>query len=141
QELARIKQQKTQAVAPAKPDPIVAVQATAKPAPTKLAKVGNVTFKGEQGTGQIDLAMTGDADVALGEVTASHVELIVDHAELAAKLERTLDVSRFGSPVRSVSSFRDRRAPNRVRLIAELSEPAIPTVVRDATAVRWRFAA
>ena len=71
---------------------------------------------------------------------SSHVELIVDGAELAPKLERTLDVSKFGSPVKKVSSFRDRRTPNRVRLVAELVAPAIPTVVRDGNTVRWRFA-
>jgi type IV pilus assembly protein PilQ len=72
-------------------------------------------------------------------VTSTHVELLVDNAELANKLERTLDVSRFGSPVRTVSSFRDRRSPHRVRLVAELSQPATPTVERDATSIRWHF--
>ncbi|MBC7974486.1 MAG: type IV pilus secretin PilQ, partial [Myxococcales bacterium] len=43
--------------------------------------------------------------------------------------ERTLDVSKFGSPVKKVSSYNDRRTANRVRLVAELSSPAIPTVV------------
>src|SRR6185503_12049518 len=100
-----------------------------------------VTFKGNPDSGLVELAMAGDGNVQLGEITASHIELIVDNAELAPKLERTLDVSKFGSPVKKVSSFRDRRTPNRVRLVAELASPAIPTVVRDATTVRWRFAA
>ncbi|HEY5923193.1 MAG TPA: type IV pilus secretin PilQ, partial [Kofleriaceae bacterium] len=158
QELARIKAQKVQAqvaqtptrtpqpmpVAPApvaaKPAPAPAPVA-AKPAPVKLAKVQSVTFKGNADSGLVELAMAGDGNVQLGEISSSHVELIVDNAELAPKLERTLDVSKFGSPVKKVSSFRDRRTPNRVRLVAELASPAIPTVVRDATSVRWRFAA
>jgi type IV pilus assembly protein PilQ len=68
------------------------------------------------------------------------VELIVDNAQLAQKLERTLDVSKFGSPVKKISSYNDRKSPNRVRLVAELSSPAIPTVVRDNGVIRLRFA-
>ena len=82
--------------------------------------------------------MLGGA-VSLGEVTATHAELVIDNVALAASLERKLDVSRFGSPVRAVSSFRDRRSPNRVRLIAELASPATPTFDRDARGVHWRF--
>jgi type IV pilus assembly protein PilQ len=111
-----------------------------KPATASLASVNNVTFKGNDASGIVELAVTGDANIALGEITSRHVELIVDGAGLAQKLERTLDVSKFGSPVKKVSTFRDRRTANRVRLIAELGSPAIPTVVRDGNTVRWRFA-
>jgi type IV pilus assembly protein PilQ len=110
-------------------------------APKKKANVHGITFKGNADSGVVEITMAGDGSVALGDISASHVELIVDNADLAPKLERTLDVSKFGSPVKKVSSFRDRRTPNRVRLVAELASPAIPTVVRDATSVRWRFAA
>ena len=85
--------------------------------------------------------MTGNATITVGEVTATHAELIIDRAELGAKLERKLDVTKFGSPVRAVSSFRDRRTPNRVRLIAELAQPVTPTFDRAGGTVRWRFAA
>lgn len=127
----------------AKSAPVVAKPApvAAKPEPvaTKIAKVSAIGFKGDEGRGQVDITVDSDAKVELGEVTATHVELIVDNAELAKKLERTLDVSKFGSPVHAVSSFRDRRAPNRVRLVAELSQPSTPTIDRDGSNVHWRF--
>lgn len=117
---------------------------TAPAAPTakvaKTAFVNDISFKGDPGSGQVDIAMTGDGSVALGEVTGSYVELIIDGADLAQKLERKLDVTRFGSPIRAVSSFRDRRTPNRVRLIAELASPVSPTIDRDGNTVRWRLA-
>ena len=127
------------------PAPVMVAARTPKPEPraaaiAPAAKVQNVTFRGDAASGQVDIAVQGDADVHLGEVTAQHVELIVDHAQLAPKLERTLDVSRFGSPIRNVSSFRDRRHPDRVLLIAELAQPATPTIDHDATGVHWRFA-
>ncbi|MBX3161914.1 MAG: type IV pilus secretin PilQ, partial [Deltaproteobacteria bacterium] len=110
---------------------------------TKPAVVNDIAFKGSvDGSAQVDIAMTGDAQVSIGEIAATHVELIVDHADLGAtRLERKLDVSRFGSPVRAVSSFRDRRVPGRVRMIAELAQPATPTLDRDASGVHWRFVA
>ena len=105
----------------------------------KVSKVTAIDFKGDGGNGQVSIAVDGGAEIQVGEVTATHAELIVDNADLAQKLERTLDVSKFGSPVRTVSSFRDRRTPNRVRLVAELAQAATPTVERDGGAVRWHF--
>ena len=135
-ELAKLEAKKVQAqvaAAPARTDAKPIAKLDAK------TKVTSISFKGDDGNGQVDIAVGADADVQIGEVTSSHVELIVDHAELAAKLERTLDVTKFGSPVKSVSSFRDRKTPNRVRLVAELAKPATPTVDRDGSNVRWHF--
>ncbi|MGE5184408.1 MAG: type IV pilus secretin PilQ, partial [Acidobacteriota bacterium] len=138
QQLAALKQQKAAVVAAAQQPPAPAH--SAKPAAkAPIAKVKNVNFIGGEGSGQIVLAIDGNADVHLGEVTPNTVEVIVEHAELAPKLERTLDVSRFGSPIRRVSSFRDRRTPDVVRLVAELGQPATPRLVRDATGARLHF--
>ncbi len=148
QELAAIEAKKANAIklaaavpapapaAPAAPAPVVT------PAPTKFVKaafVKDIAFKGDEAGGQIDIAMTGDGQVTLGEVTNTHVELIIDGADLAQKLERKLDVTRFGSPVRAVSSFRDRKTPNRVRLVAELASPMTPTFDRNGSTVRWKL--
>ena len=114
--------------------PVVAV-ADAKPAFVK-----DITFKTDAAGARVDIALAGEGKITAGEVTATHAELIIDGAELAAKLERKLDVRKFGSPVRAVSSFRDRRTPNRVRLVAELDGPATPRFDRDATGIRWTFA-
>lgn len=115
--------------------PAAQVARAAKP----VAKVQAVRFRGDEGNGQIEIAVGDNAAVQIGQASATRVELIVDNAELGAKLERTLDVSKFGSPVRSVSTFRDRQTPNRVRLIAELAQPVTPTVDRDGDSVRWHF--
>ena len=103
------------------------------------ARVKSVNFRGGEGSAQVALAIDGDADVHLGEVTTTTVEVIVDHADLAPKLERTLDVSRFGTPIKRVSSFHDRRTPDRVRLIAELASPVTPKLERDASGAKLVF--
>jgi type IV pilus assembly protein PilQ len=107
--------------------------------PTPLAQVRDIAFTGDDVTGHVHITLAGDATVTVGEVTPTTAELIVDHAQLAPKLERKLDVSRFGGPVRAVSSFRDRRVPDRVRVIAELSSPATPSFDRETGSVRWSF--
>ena len=167
QELARIQAQKTQqatllaATAKPAPAPVVAQApitppAAAKPAtisttatkpvvaakPAKAtppAPVRDIAFTGDDVTGHVTIALGSDATVQVGEVTATTAELIIDHAALTTKLERKLDVSRYGGPVRAVSSFRDRRVADRVRVIAELASPATPSFDRDANSVRWSF--
>ena len=111
-----------------------------KPAgPVPLAQVRDIAFTGDDVTGHVTISLAGDATVTVGDVTSTAAELILDHAQLAPKLERKLDVSRFGGPVRAVSSFRDRRTPDRVRVIAELSSPATPSFDRETGRVRWSF--
>ncbi len=132
-ELAKVKAAKVQAQVAAAPAPVAAK-------PVAVAKVTNATFKGNEASGVFELAMAGEPKIELGDISDTHVELIVDNAQLAQQLERTLDVSKFGSPVKKISSYNDRRSPNRVRLIAELVSPAIPTVVRETGVIRWRFA-
>ncbi len=142
QELARIQSQKAAIVA-VKPVVVQPVVVQPKSVAAKLgpnAKISDITFRGADLGGDVTIALAGDANVELGEVTPTRIELIVDHAELGAKLERKLDVSKFGSPIRTIASFRDRHTPDRVRLVAELAQPMTPTLDRDAKAIRWHFA-
>ncbi|HET9623326.1 MAG TPA: type IV pilus secretin PilQ, partial [Kofleriaceae bacterium] len=111
--------------------------ATAKP--TAVAQVHAIDFTGDDATGHVHITLAGEPTVTIGEVTATTAELILDHARLDPKLERKLDVSKFGSPVRSVASFRDRRTPDRVRVIAELAVPVTPSYDRATGTIRWSF--
>jgi type IV pilus assembly protein PilQ len=139
-ELAKLQAQKAAIAAKPAPvaTPVAAAPVVTAPA-TKAAFVKDITFKGSDVGGSVDIALTGEGKVTAGEVSATHAELIIDGAELASKLERKLDVRKFGGPVRAVSSFRDRRTPNRVRLVAELDAPARASFDRDATGIRWTF--
>jgi type IV pilus assembly protein PilQ len=159
-ELAAIKQQKAQAMQPVAMQPVAMAKTVAStstsPSPSRstttttptkttskaVAQVKDVKFSGDDDASQIDVVISGDAQVKLGEVTGTHIELLVDGAALAQqKLERTLDVSRFGTPVTKISTFRDRRTADRVRLVAELARPVTPTVDHDATGAHLRFVA
>jgi type IV pilus assembly protein PilQ len=153
QALAKVEQQRQAAEAAAKAAKPLQVAATppakaaqpttpaapaGKPAPPRTkASVGSIAFDGDAAAGRVEIDMTGGADVKLGEVTAHMVELVIDNAELAQKLERKLDVVSYGSPVRTVSTFRDRRNPARVRLLAEVSSPVTPTIQTTSRGVVW----
>ncbi len=129
--------------APTAPAPTAKPVAIAKAPPAPVAKnaqINDVRFTGDADGGEVQLAIAGDADVKLGEVTPKFVELVIDRADLAAKLERKLDVSALGGPVRSVSSFHDRQQPGRVHIIAELGAPVTPTLERDGTGAQVKFA-
>lgn len=113
------------------------VAATAK----ALAAVTDVTFNGNQDISDIGIVLRGDGQVKLGNASELRAELLIEDSQLAQTLERKLDVSRFGGPVRAVSSFRDRTAPNRVRVIVDLATPATPSLVNNGGVWNWRFAA
>ena len=123
-------------------NPVAPSPAKPAPSPAKpLARIDDIRFQGQGDRGEVAIAVTGDAAASLGELTAVQAELVVDRAELAAALERKLDVSRLGGPVRAIAAFRDRRVPGRVRLIAELTRPVAPALERDGGVLRWRLAA
>ena len=114
------------------------VQAGGAPKP---ALIGAVDFHGDNGAGEIDIAVGADAKVVIGELTPERAELVVDNAELAQPLERTLDVSRFHGAIKKISSFHDASVPERVHIVVELAQAVTPTIDRDRDTVRWHFAA
>jgi type IV pilus assembly protein PilQ len=65
---------------------------------------------------------------------------VVRGATLPASLTKTLDASRFGGPVRTVSSYTDR-ASGLVRIVVELSRDVVPRLDTRAGSVALRFAA
>ncbi len=129
----------TRAAPPSAPPPAKAA-APAKAAPAKLATVTDISFHADDVAPRIDIAISGDAEVREGAVTARRAELIIDDVKLADQLERKLDVTRFGGTLRSISSFRDRKVAGRVHLVVDLARPATVTLQRRAGVVGWHFA-
>ena len=134
------------AIVPAVAVAVVASKPVAAPAPmaapaanVAIASITDVRFEGDEASGRIAITVRGDVKLKLGEATARRAELLIDDSQLAATLERKLDVSRFDGPVRSVASYRDRTFPNRVRVVVELSSSATPTLERNGNLVRWNF--
>jgi type IV pilus assembly protein PilQ len=133
----------TRAAAPRPIAPPKAAPSPAAPAPAAkaVATVTDISFHADDLEPRIDIAIRGDAEVRQGPITDRRVELIIDDAQLADKLERKLDVTRFGGALRSISSFRDRKVSGRIHLVVDLATPVTPTLSRRGDIVGWRFAA
>jgi hypothetical protein len=101
--------------------------------------IGGVVFHGEEGYAHLDIALAGDVKITMGAVTRSRAELILDGVDVAARLEGIIDVTRFGSPIRSVRTYRDPQSPKRVRVIVELIAPVTSRVQQTATGLRWKL--
>ncbi|MBZ0238027.1 MAG: type IV pilus secretin PilQ, partial [Deltaproteobacteria bacterium] len=67
-------------------------------------------------------------------------ELVVKGATLPADLARTLDTSRFGGPIRAVSSYTDARTGD-VKVVVELTSEATPRFDTSGGDLRLAFAA
>jgi type IV pilus assembly protein PilQ len=130
---------RTAAATPAATAPVAA----APPAPRPRAPVAirDVRFAegGEAGPPEVTIDVGADARAELVAAGPGRVELVVDGADLPGTLERKLDVSRFGTAVRSVSSYRDRTTAGRVRVLVELATPATPRLERDGTTLRLKL--
>ncbi len=101
--------------------------------------VRDIAFSGREGTGEFDIAVSGDAAVSDGSVTRSHCELILDGVELADVLVHTTDLTRYGSPVRSVTASRDPGIARRVHLYVELIAPSTPSRARHGDHIIWHI--
>jgi hypothetical protein len=98
-----------------------------------------ISFNGKEGSGDVSIALGADIRVTEGLVTYRRAELILDGVPIEMKLERKLDVLKFGSPVRSIDVHRDARVPNRVYVVVDLLAPATPTVQRGSGRIQWHF--
>ena len=87
--------------------PVIAPSTLAPSVPA--APRGNpISFKGSEGVGDISIAL-GNVRITEGLVTQTHAELILDGVAIDTVLDRKLDVLKFGSPLRSITIYRDPR--------------------------------
>ncbi|MCE9571520.1 MAG: secretin and TonB N-terminal domain-containing protein, partial [Deltaproteobacteria bacterium] len=112
----------------------------AAPAPAKRVAIKNVSFDHDSATSQVVIDLGGDIAPEIVSTTDRRAELILDGVDLPTRLERTLDTSRVGGPIKAISAFRDPAMPSRVRVVVDLSEPAAPRLAHSGNTWRWQFA-
>ncbi len=95
--------------------------------------------KRAEGVADVSISLNDVRGVLEGLVTQTHAELILDGVPLDAKLDRKLDVLKFGSPVRSVTIYRDSRDPTRVWVMVDLLAPSTPSVRHVGGKIQWHF--
>jgi hypothetical protein len=106
--------------------------------PTRVRDVG---YRGREGLGTLDIALTDDrVRVTEGVSTQTYAELIIDGAELPASLERNkADLTMHGSPLRHITIVRDPRDASRFFIRVALLAPATASIRRSPGVVRWHF--
>jgi type II secretory pathway component HofQ len=109
----------------------------AAPRPVASSRVSALAFRGRNGSGDLEIALAGGVAVTSERVTRTYAELVLDNVDLGVDLERTMDVTKWGSPVRRVIVQRDHEIPRRVRVRIELFTAATPKLVRHARGLRW----
>jgi type IV pilus assembly protein PilQ len=122
-----------------KPAPVAVAETKPEPAVAGAPRVRDIVYRGRNGSGDLEIAVAPNVAVSEGRVTKTRAELYLDGVELGANLERKLDVTNFGSPVRSVTTYRDPRIANRVVVVIEFITASTPRIVRHAGGIRWRF--
>jgi type IV pilus assembly protein PilQ len=105
------------------------------PAPRR-ARIQDVRFSQSSGSARIEVV--GKAAHALSRPDARTVVLSLEGAELARKLERSLDTSAFDGPVVMVSSF-NQPGTGRVKIVASLRGDAEDVLAETATGLAWTF--
>jgi hypothetical protein len=105
-----------------------------RPAPTGPAKI---TFHGRNGSGDVDITLGGAIRVTQGRVSPTHADLIIDGVDPGTRIEQILDVTKFGSPVRTMRIYRDPNNPTRVYISLSLLAPVTPTVKKTSSGVQW----
>ena len=114
----------------------MAAAAPAVAAPIDPRSAG-IAFSGRNGSGDVEILLGPDVRVTQGVVSATHAELIVDGVNPGARIEQSIDVTKFGSPVRTLRVYRDARNPTRVYISLGLLAPVTPSVHRTPKGVQW----
>ncbi len=143
------------AAAPLKPaPPAVAAKAepqeparpvAAAPAPkpekrARLVSVRDVTFKGDEQQGRVVVGVPRGVDYRVTRPDPHTAVLTLSGAAIPKRLERSLDTSAFGGPVKMVSSFTAPGQPDAVQIVATLDRDAADAVGFDASGqLSWQF--
>lgn len=121
----------------AKPTP---APAASPPAARPAARVAAVRFAPADAEHAVVIDLEGKgASAELVATGRRQAELVVRGATLPASLARTLDTSRFGGPVRAVSSYTDP-ATGDVRVVVDLAREVTPRLDTSGGGVRLAFA-
>ena len=110
----------------------------AAPAAPEKARITDLRFAQQGGFARIEIA--GKARHQVSRPDPRTVVLSIEGAELAKKLERSLDTTAFQGPVMMVSSF-NQPVTGEVKIVATLRGEAVDRVVETPGGLAWTFQA
>ncbi len=127
------------------PPPPPAVPPTPAPAPkpqesaaAPQGSLRDLTFQQEGNEARVILDVKGDTQPQIVHTDDRSVVLEIPSCTLPVTLERTLDVSEFGTPLRSVSAYRVP-AEGKVKIVAATTGVLTSRLERREGALHWVF--
>lgn len=119
----------------------VALEKAAAPVAAARAEITAVDFKETTSGGVVQLSLKGSAKWSVERPDGKSAVLNLSGAHLARQLERSLDTSALGTPVKMVSVFAVPGAEDRVRVVVA-GQSALEQLVTERPGVlQWRFTA
>ena len=146
-EVKAMKAERAVAFAQGKPEPVatkpeparsVSIQDGAPLGDSGRARIASVGFSGKNGLADITLQLPPGTRIYEGNHTRTRAQLIVDGVDVDARLEKKSDMTNYGSPVRTLTTYRDPHVANRVVIVVELLVPSTTKLERKGNDVRWR---
>ncbi|MBI5548190.1 MAG: type IV pilus secretin PilQ [Deltaproteobacteria bacterium] len=126
--------------APKKQEPV----AVAAPAPAKkkgkAVSVRDVAFRGDEAQGRVVIGVPPGTEYHVARPDPRTAVLTISGAVLPKRLERSLDTSAFGGPVKMVSSFSAPGQSETVQVVASLDGSSEDKVVFEGGQLSWEFA-
>ncbi len=116
-----------------------AKEKTARKQKKARARVRNVEFEDHEDVARVTLALSSPAKPRIVKKLGKRVILEIDGATIPEKLERTLDTTRYRGPIRAVSSYRDPKHPEKVRVEVQLSQPTKSRLAKVGNIYHWDF--
>jgi type IV pilus assembly protein PilQ len=113
-----------------------AAQHAAAPAASRRERIADVRFAQKDGLARIEIA--GKPRYTVSRPDPRTVVLSLEDAELAKKLERSLDTSAFHGPVLMVSSF-NQPSTGAVKVVATLRGAARDEIAETPSGLAWTF--
>ncbi len=106
---------------------------------SKAAAVREITFEGNAALGKIVVAVPKGAKYKVLRPDPHTAVLTLSHAQLPGHLERSLDTSFYGGPVKMVSSFTSPGNSQSVQIVATLEGEAKDSVYFEKSKLIWTF--
>ena len=107
--------------------------------PKGIVRVNDVKFVDKGNAARVVVGLSAPAKPRVIRNRGKLAVLEIEGVAMAKDLERTLDTSAFGGPIKAVSSYVDPKRANTVRVVVDLHEPTQAVLKKVGNTYYWDF--
>ncbi len=120
--------------------PVALEPGTSAPVVAAQVEVQDLKFEEDATGGRVELKLSGEAQWKIDRPDGKSAVLTLENAKLPRRLERSLDTSDLGTPVKMISAFGMGEA-KRVKVVVASAELLEETLVKSPHGMSWRLSA